>query len=79
MAYTLSLCIKNHQQAITLLHGSRYTLLQTFFFLLRNYRFIYHNLDIVIFITVQLHAMHNLLHITVYTHIQVSFLAYLFE
>ncbi|CDD51175.1 putative uncharacterized protein [Bacteroides sp. CAG:875] len=79
VAYTLGLCIQYHEKAVALLHGRRHTLLQPAVFLVRYHRFINHYLNVMVLVTVQFHAMDNLLDFPVYPDIKVTLLAHLLE
>ena len=79
MAYVFGLRIEYHQQPVTLLHRRSHALFQAFFLFVRHHGLIDNHLDIMVLITVQLHAMHDFLHLSVDPHIQVTFLPHLFE
>ena len=79
MADAFCLRIQNHQQSVALLHGNGYALSQTFLFLLGHYGLVNHHFDVVILVAVQLHAVHYLGDVAVYTHIQIPLAAHLFE
>ena len=79
MAHLPGIGVINHNQPLTLLHGSGNALFQPFVILFRYDQLIYHNFYIMIFITVQLHAVYNLAHLAVHADIQITFLAHLLE
>ena len=79
MADAFGLSIQNHQQTVSLSHGSCHALFQTFIILVGYNQFVDYNLDIVILIPVDFHAVRYFTHIPVYTDIQVTLFAYLFE
>ena len=79
VTYTLGLCIQYHEKAVALLHGCRHTLLQPAVFLVRHHRFVNHYLNVMVLVTVQFHAMDNLLDFPVYPDIKVTLLTHLLE
>ena len=79
MAYRFCFRIQYHNQSIPLLHGSCNTLLQAFLILFIYNQFINDHLYIMVLITVEFHAVNNLTHFPIHTHIQITFLPHLFE
>ena len=79
MTHTFRLCIQYHQQSVTLLHSCSYALLQPAFFLFRDHYLVNHHLYVMILVTVQLHAVYDFLHFSIYTYIEIALLTYLLE
>ena len=79
MAHFVRLGIQHEYQAVTLLHSDTQAFFQTTFVRFRNDQFIDHNLDTVHLIPVELHAMKDLLHLTIHPDIQIAFFPHLFE
>ena len=79
MANFLGFSIKNHQKSVALLHGIRYTIRKSFVVFFTNDHLVDDHFDIVIFVAVELHAMHHLTNLTVNSDIKIAFLADLLE
>ena len=79
MTNALCLRIQNHQKPVALLHGRSHTLTQTLIILIRNDGLVYHHFNIVILISVELHAVSYLFHFAVYTNVQITLLSNLLE
>ena len=62
-----------------MLHRGSHTIFQTNIIFIRHNQFIDNYLDIMVLITIQLHAGQCLTYLTVYTYIEISFFAYLLE
>ena len=72
--------IKNHDQSIALLHGDGDRFLEAFFVgRLGHFHAVYNHFDVVIFVTVNLHALNNLQHLSVYSDMQIAFAAHALE
>ena len=71
--------IQYQDEAVALVHGGGYALLQAVLVLVAHHHFVYHHFDVVVLVAVELHAVYYLAYLSVYTDIQVAFLAYLLE
>ena len=79
MAHTFILHIKNHQQSVSLTHGSGNAVLQTSVVFICHNQLVNHHFYIMILVAVQLHAGKSLTHLTVYADIEITFLPDLLE
>ena len=65
-----------HHDALTLLHGQRHALGQTVTVFLIDHKFLNHHLDVMVAVTVQLHAGFDLTQLAVHAHVYVTLAAY---
>ena len=71
--------VHNHHQSVTLSHSRLQAFAQTFVILVAYLQLVYHHLDVVVFVSVKLHAARNLLYLFVHADIEVAFLAHILE
>ena len=79
MAYSVGAGIEYHDEPIALCHGGGYALFQSVIVFFADHHLVYHHFDVVVFVAVELHAMHHFANFAVDTYIQISFLADLLE
>ena len=79
MLHRLRLGIHHKQLPIALLEACVYSVAQASFVLARHLQAVYHQLHIVVAIAVELHAKSYFSHLSVHSHIEVTFLAELLK
>ena len=71
--------VEHHQQPVALLHGGGNTLSEPFLVAVGDGHLVYHHLDVVVLVAVDLHSALYFLHLSVDTNIEVSLAAHAFE
>ena len=79
MAHFIGAGIEYHHQAIALLHGRSDTLLQAVLVLVGYHHLVNHHFDVVVLVSVQLHAMSHFAHFAIYPDIEIALLPHIFE
>ncbi len=71
--------VHDHDDTVTLAHGNLHRVLQAFVVLALHLELVHHHFDVVVLVSVHLHAPRDLLDLSVHTDVEVSLLAHALE
>ena len=71
--------VENQNQSLALFHGDANGFAQSFFIFFADLQFVDDDLNVMIFVSVHLHASHNLLHLSVNADVQIPFTTHGFK
>ena len=76
LALRLCVLVVHHHQPVALREGVPHALAQPLHVLCADFEFVYHHLDVVVFVAVEFHALHRLAQFAVHAHREKAFLAH---
>ena len=76
LAFRLCVLVVHHHQPVALREGVPHALAQPLHVLCADFEFVYHHLDVVVFVAVEFHALHRLAQFAVHAHREKAFLAH---